>query len=165
MKTLLIIRHAKTEQKNYDQDFERELTERGEKDCKLMSDRLKSQNVTPDLVKISPSKRTVQTAAHFEKHLKWKSESIEFVPELYNASHHVLFKAITGTDNAIDIIAIVAHNPGITDLFNYVGTSVIDNLPTTGIGLFTFETDDWNKLEPHQGKLLWYSAPKSNLEI
>lgn len=160
MKYLLLIRHAKTEQYGYDTDFERELTNRGIDDCKLMGSRIKKIKFVPDLVKISTAKRTRQTAKHLAKHLDWNKEIIEGLDKLYLASYQVIFNEIANTKNNIDSLAIIAHNPGITYLFNSIGNATIDNLPTCGMGLFKFEIKDWKDIKIKKGQLDWYSWPK-----
>jgi phosphohistidine phosphatase len=160
MKYLLLIRHAKTEQHGFDNDFERRLTNRGEEDCELMSDRLKKVKFMPGLIKISAAKRTRQTAKHLANHLNWKKEKIESFEKLYLASYKVLLYEIAHTNAAVDYLAIIAHNPGITELFNYIGNATIDDLPTCGMGIFTFDIDSWDEIAAHKGKLEWYSWPK-----
>ena len=160
MKYLLLIRHAKTEQNGFDNDFERKLTDRGEEDCELMSDRLKKLKFKPDLIKISAAKRTRQTAKQLGKHLDWKKDSILKLEKLYLASHKVILYEISNTDSDIDSLAIIGHNPGMTELFNYIGNATIDNLPTCGMGLFKLDIKNWNEITAHKGKLEWYNWPK-----
>ena len=160
MKQLLLIRHAKTEQKGYDKDMERELTERGHNDCQIMSGRLKKIGYTPDLVKSSPSARTRQTTKNLAKELGWEKEKIVFPDTIYLATHKELLDEIAGTEKNVDMLALVGHNPGITEFFNYLGDATIDNMPTCSIGLFQFEIDNWNDIDAHKGKLIWYSWPK-----
>ena len=143
MKYLLLIRHAKTEQKGYEKDMERELTERGHNDCDIMSRRLRKKEFTPDMVKVSPSKRTRQTVKNLAKELDWEKEKIIFSDKIYLATYEELVDEIANTEKSIDTLALVGHNPGITELFNYVGNATIDNMPTCGIGLFQFEIKDW----------------------
>src|SRR5687767_9607071 len=112
MKYLLLIRHAKTEQKGYEKDMERELTERGHEDCKIMADRLKKQGYEPDLVKVSPSKRTKQTVKNFAKQLKWDTGKILFSDKIYLATPKKLTDEIADTPKRIGTLALVGHNPG-----------------------------------------------------
>ena len=160
MKRLLLIRHAKTEQKGYEKDMERELTERGHNDCDTMARRLEKKGYTPDLVKVSPSKRTRQTIKNMAKHLNWEKEKITFSDNMYLATYQELADEIRNTENGIFTLALVGHNPGITELFNFIGNAVIDNMPTCGMGLFQFEINDWKDIAAHKGKLEWYSWPK-----
>jgi len=159
MKRLLIIRHAKTEQINYENDFERTLTERGHKDCKTMSARFMKLGVVPDMVLVSPSKRTRQTADNLAKYLKWDKQSLVTLPNLYNASQKVLFNEIMLTDNSTNTLALVGHNPGITELFSSLSLDSIDNLPTTGMGLFELKISNWQDLKADSGILIWKSWP------
>ena len=60
MKTLLIIRHAKS---SWDiaslNDFDRSLNERGKKDAPRMAKRLKEKDIYPDVMISSPAKRGI----------------------------------------------------------------------------------------------------------
>ena len=87
-------------------------------------------------------------------------KKIESFEKLYLASYKVLLYEIAHTNAAVDYLAIIAHNPGITELFNYIGNATIDDLPTCGMGIFTFDIDSWDEIAAHKGKLEWYSWPK-----
>ncbi len=162
MKYLLLIRHAKTEPWGYGNDIERSLTDRGVEDCNVMGTRLKKIGFVPQLVKISPSKRTRQTAKFLAKSMDWKKDKVVIIDNLYQASAKAIYNEIALTDNSIHSIAIICHNPGITDVFNSFGTAAIDNMPTCGMGLFVFDITNWEDLENETGELEWVSWPKKN---
>jgi len=63
MKTLLLLRHAKSswEDTKLD-DHNRPLNERGKKDAPVMGDYLKNKNLTPDLIISSTAKRAKDTS-------------------------------------------------------------------------------------------------------
>ena len=55
---------------------------------------------------------------------------------LYGGSPATLVRVLRETPPAIETVAIVAHNPGITESVNLLaGTAVIDNMPTFGVAL------------------------------
>jgi phosphohistidine phosphatase len=62
MKTLLIIRHAKSSWESNLTDFERPLNERGKKDAPIMAQRLLDRKISIDTFISSPAKRAKQTA-------------------------------------------------------------------------------------------------------
>ena len=68
MKTLLIIRHAKS---GWDDpslsDFNRTLTERGKSDAVMMAKRIKNNSIKIDAFVSSPAKRAKKTAKIFMK--------------------------------------------------------------------------------------------------
>jgi len=59
MKRLVLIRHAKTEQTGYDQDFQRELTDRGVADAHNIVSDLKKWKIIPDKINTSPAVRAL----------------------------------------------------------------------------------------------------------
>jgi phosphohistidine phosphatase len=68
MKTLILVRHAKSSWKNISlDDFDRPLNKRGKKDAQLMGKKLKERQVVPDLILSSPAKRARKTAKAFAK--------------------------------------------------------------------------------------------------
>ena len=65
MKKVLLMRHAKSRQaKLHQNDHERNLSERGERDARTMAKFIKSKGVIPDIMWISDSKRTQETWKH-----------------------------------------------------------------------------------------------------
>jgi len=63
MKTLLLIRHAKSSWENpYLSDFDRPLNKRGKHDAPLMGGILKEKNMIPDTIYSSPAVRALETA-------------------------------------------------------------------------------------------------------
>ncbi|AXH96074.1 SixA phosphatase family protein [Ornithinimicrobium avium] len=63
-RTLVIVRHAKTEREHRDGDHERELVLRGVADATVLGRWLAEQELLPDLVLVSTAARARQTAEH-----------------------------------------------------------------------------------------------------
>lgn len=58
MKTIVLIRHAKSSWKDEDlDDFDRPLSKRGKREAPIMAEHLKSQNITIEKIFSSPAKR------------------------------------------------------------------------------------------------------------
>ena len=115
MKTLLLIRHAKSSWDNAQlNDMLRPLNERGRRDAPDMARRLLKAAVKIDLFVSSPAKRARDTAELFIREYKRNANEIQFIPELYLASVQTFKEAIAGLDDANDSVAIFSHNPGIT---------------------------------------------------
>jgi phosphohistidine phosphatase len=55
---------------------------------------------------------------------------------------------------------IVGHNPSLTDFVNLFLKSPIDNLPTSGVVSFSFETDSWEKIPAARRKTNFILIPK-----
>ncbi|MDZ7649748.1 MAG: histidine phosphatase family protein [Cytophagales bacterium] len=93
MKTLYIIRHAKSCWDNLDlSDFERPLNDRGKKDAPRMGKRLKERRVTPDVMLSSPATRALVTCQEIAKVLGFPEEKIKTDKRLYHASEDLNLK-------------------------------------------------------------------------
>jgi len=95
MKTLIIIRHAKSSWANLGQDdAERPLNERGKKDAPEMARRLKERGLKIDLFASSPAKRAKKTANYFAEEFDTKKDDILIVDELYGAGVQNFYNVI-----------------------------------------------------------------------
>ena len=75
MKTLLILRHAKSSWNNLDlPDYDRPLNKRGKRDAPRMGDFLRHQDLVPDLIISSTAKRAKKTAKLFAKAVGYKEK-------------------------------------------------------------------------------------------
>ncbi|HBY54043.1 MAG TPA: hypothetical protein DEH15_16555, partial [Marinilabiliales bacterium] len=77
MKRVIIVRHAKSVPYGYDDDFHRDLTERGIEDANKISRRLKELGIVPDLVIASPAVRTMHTSGIYCKNLGYDLKSVQ----------------------------------------------------------------------------------------
>ena len=92
MKTLLLVRHAKSDWSTPSLgDFDRPLNERGKKDAPVMANRLIDKKVSIDAFVSSPAKRAKKTATVFAKEYKRDKDDIIFIEELYGAGEDVFF--------------------------------------------------------------------------
>lgn len=161
MKTLYLIRHAKSSWSNASlSDFDRPLNERGKHDAVTMGDRLLKQNILPDCIISSSSKRTKKTAKRITKALNFKFSNVQFKDELYHANHLTLMKTLCEVQDKYNSIFIIGHNPGISNFCDYLTHQAID-FPTTGIAKITFEVDSWMEITSGYGVLEWFDYPKN----
>src|ERR1700754_58855 len=115
MKTLLIIRHAKSSWDNAEtSDIDRPLNDRGKRDAPAMAQRLIKAGVAIDRFVSSPARRARQTAELFTQTFGKKGKEILFIPELYHASLETFKDVVSGLDDKDDSVALFSHNPGIT---------------------------------------------------
>ena len=162
MKTIVLIRHAKSDKKSKKNgDFERPLSKRGKKDAPLMGKILKS-HVTPDLILTSPAERAMQTAQSIASEYGLNGETVQANLNLYMEPKSIMLNVIKQTDNRYNTIFVVGHNPGVTDLINYLSLESVDNLPTSGAFAVSFDTESWADIDSASGKLLFYEFPKKN---
>ncbi len=139
MKNLILLRHAKSCWKNSSlPDFDRPLNSRGIKNAPAMAELVRRKNIPLDLILSSSAKRTSETTKTFIRILDYKKEVL-FLDDLYSASSKTILNKIQMVDEICKNILVVCHNPGITDLANYIGNTFIDNIPTAGIVGFSFD--------------------------
>src|ERR1700722_1542569 len=100
MKTLLIIRHAKS---SWDigslNDFERPLNERGKKDAPEMAQRLLDKKISINAFISSPAKRAKKTAEFFCSAYNKKEEDIIFISALYHVNTQTFYEIIESIDD------------------------------------------------------------------
>jgi phosphohistidine phosphatase len=161
LKTLLIIRHAKSSWENNLSDFERPLNERGIKDAPVMAQRLLDKKISIDTFISSPAKRAKKTAELFCDVYKTKITDIHFVAALYHAQAAVFNEVIKNIDDQFNTAAIFSHNPGITTFVNELVENVqIDNIPTCGIFAVTIDIDKWSDFNKGRKQFLFFDYPK-----
>ncbi|MEP7319194.1 MAG: phosphoglycerate mutase family protein [Panacibacter sp.] len=161
MKSLLIIRHAKSSWDNLSQkDFDRPLNERGHHDAPIMARRLLDKKINIDAFISSPAKRAFTTCKYFASAYGVKENKIILVPDLYEASVMDFYDAVSNVDNSFSSIAVFAHNPGVTAFANMLTNAQIDNMPTCGIFSVKAETNNWQDFARCKKTFRFFDFPK-----
>src|SRR6185437_7349009 len=162
MKTLLIIRHAKS---GWDDpslsDFNRTLTERGKSDAAMMAKRIITNEIKIDAFASSPAKRAKKTAKIFMKEYKKNETDLLLIPSLYEPSVADFYDAVETLDDKNDIVAIFSHNPGITEFVNSLECSPIYNMPTCAIFGLKIKTKHWKEFTEAEKEFLFFDYPKN----
>tara|TARA_B100000809_G_C15136148_1_gene530677 strand:- start:2866 stop:3360 length:495 start_codon:yes stop_codon:yes gene_type:complete len=162
MKTLYLIRHAKSDWKNTElTDFERPLNKRGLKDAPFMSEKLKELAFNPDHIISSPSQRTTTTAKLICEEINYPLKDVCFDQSIYEASTNTLISLINLLPNNKNEIVIIGHNPSITELSNYLTDDYIGNMPTCSIVKIELEIDNWNEIVRGIGSQIFFIYPKA----
>ncbi len=163
MKKLFIIRHAKSDQSFFGNDFERPLNERGKSDSFLMANRLMEKQGTLDAWVSSPAKRAKKTAESFCSTYGNNVEDIIYVSALYHASPDVFYEVIGNLDNSFNKVALFSHNPGITYFVNSLVTDVeLDNMPTSAIFAVQANITQWSGFAKAKKEFLFFDYPKKS---
>ncbi len=161
MKELLVIRHAKSSWANLGQDdFDRPLNERGIKDAPEMARRLTARSILIDTFISSTAKRALSTATYFAEAFQKTVNDIIQKQELYHAPPERYYQVIKKTNPLINTIAIFAHNPGITDFVNSLGTTQIDNMPTCGVFAVKLHITEWSEFITCKKEFWFFDYPK-----
>ncbi|MEO5943716.1 MAG: histidine phosphatase family protein [Ferruginibacter sp.] len=163
MKTLLIVRHAKSSWADFGKtDFERDLNERGKKDAPEMAQRLMEKKIKIDTFISSPARRAKKTCKAFCKEYDGDGDKIIFIDKLYHASVEVFYSVIASLNEEDKHVAIFSHNPGITEFVNTLIKEVqIDNMPTCAVFSITTDAKNWSSFRDSEKKFLFFDYPKS----
>lgn len=108
----------------------------------------------------SPAVRALTTAQLFAEPLNYKAEKIQQCAEIYEAGVSTLLKTINEIDDRNNCVVMFGHNPGLTDLFNYLTDNDLINLPTSGIVKIDFDLDSWKLVSHGIGISTYIDYPK-----
>ncbi len=161
MKTLLLVRHAKSNWDNASlSDFERPLNERGKEDAPMMAQRLKDKKIDINGFVSSPAKRAKKTAKAFMKEYGMEHEELTLIPSLYEASTKDFYDAIEQIDDKNNSVALFSHNPGISDFVNSLEIFPVYDMPTCAIYALEISTDSWKQFNEAEKRFLFFDYPK-----
>lgn len=162
MKTLLLIRHAKSSWEDPSlNDFDRPLNERGKKDAHFMAKRLADKKIRIDAFVSSPARRAKKTAEFFSKEFGEGEDHIILRSELYAAHPQAFEEVVSKFPNKLDHVALFSHNPGITEFANTLTKTKIDDMPTCSIFAVRIGTDKWNEFENAKKEFWFFDYPKA----
>jgi phosphohistidine phosphatase len=143
MKTLLILRHAKSSWKFPDlSDHDRPLNRRGKRDAPRMGKTLKERGLVPDLVISSTATRAKDTASAVAKHSGYKGKRIRF-ESLYAAEPGAYLAVLRELTDNYQRVLIVGHNPGVEELIELL-TGEIHIVPTCTLAQIEFDIEKWS---------------------
>lgn len=163
MKNLTVIRHAKSSWDNPElEDHQRPLNKRGYEDSLLMANILKRYNLYLDKVYCSTAQRAKSTIEILAKELNINSGLIEYVDDLYNASRRGILNFLKKLDDDLNNVAIVGHNPGLTDLAHFLLYDFDVDLPTCSIVNINLDIEKWLELKSGLGTLVFFEYPKKH---
>lgn len=162
MKRIVIVRHAKAVQYGYDRDFDRELTERGEKDAGNIGCELKRRGIVPDLMISSPAARALKTAHIFAENLGFELSRIQEKMTIYDGLNTAEFLSIVHQlpENAQNVF-FFGHNPGFHYLVSNLSEHFWGEMPTCSTVCIDFKVESWHEIEARTGKTAFQLVPKN----
>ena len=159
MKTLLLLRHAKSSWKDANtRDFDRPLNQRGLKAAPAIGRLIRKRKLQPDLVLSSPAERARQTAQLALDAAGLKTE-LRYDERIYEASVARLFEIISQIDDEANQVMLVGHNPGLEELLAAL-TGEGRSFPTAALACVELSIEKWNKVRAGGGQLEWLAKPK-----
>ena len=155
MKQLIILRHGKAEQDTMAKDdYDRVLTERGQKNARDMGGYIGKRAGKPDLILASSARRAHETAILAAQGAGYPEEKIQTDQNLYFAPAAWILNNLSKLPDNVNSCLYVGHNPGVTDLINDMGVR-LDNLPTASAVCFEFQLDAWVEITPEKANFMW----------
>jgi len=160
MKTLLLMRHAKSSWNNARlSDYERPLNERGRHDAPRMGELLRREGLIPDLIIASSAKRAATTAELVALELSLDSD-IRYTEKLYLAEPNAYITLARQLDNEIETLLMVGHNPGVQELVEWL-TGEEEMMSTAALAHVRAPIQKWSELiEGKQYELAHIWRPK-----
>src|SRR5436190_21424389 len=160
MKTLLLLRHAKSSWKNSDiDDPERPLNKRGKKDAPRIGRLLHDENLLPDLIVASSAKRCRKTAEHVIHTSGYRGET-RICGELYEADAAKLREFLSKLGEQAARVLVIAHNPGLEEFLESL-TEAYTPLTTAALAKIDLPVDSWANLGSEtRGNLLSTWQPR-----
>ena len=157
MKTLLVLRHAKSSWSDSAlADHDRPLNHRGERDAPRIGNLVRQQRLTPDLIISSDAVRARLTAEAVAEAAGYAGE-IRLEPILYGAAPDDIVVALRTAEPEVETVMVVGHNPGLEALVGQL-TGERPDLPTAALAQIDLPIDRWRDLnETTRGTLveLW----------
>ena len=157
---LWVVRHAAAEHSFDKRDFDRSLRRKGHRQAKRMERWLPTQPDPASLVVTSAARRALETAQHVLRGFALSDDALGVDRTLYGASPGTLIEALRQLPAGTGNVALVGHNPGVSDLVEVlIGTSFPD-LPTCGIAVLACPAP-WGDLVPGVAELAMVATPDS----
>lgn len=168
MRRLILLRHAKSDWPDGIADPERPLAPRGRAAAPLVGAYLSRESLVPDLVLVSPARRTRETWDLVAPCLP-RSPKAAPEPRIYEASAARLLAVLRDQPAEVHTLMLVGHNPGMEDLAELLvheGPTLArdamgEKFPTGALAVIDFPIDDWAAIAPHLGRLDRFIVPRA----
>lgn len=142
MKTLLIMRHAKSSWDNdYLADHDRPLNKRGQTDATRMGRLLVEQDLVPDVIVSSSARRAVETAEAAANAAGFDGE-IQYTRDLYHADPEIYLDVLRQVNERYPRALLIGHNPGLEELVTDLAGRD-ERMPTAALACFRIDTESW----------------------
>lgn len=160
MKTLLLMRHAKSSWKDDAlPDHDRPLNKRGKRDAPRMGKLLREQDLIPDLILCSTSVRATSTAQAVLDECGGGAE-IQRHPEIYDGDEADILEILCCLPEEAQTVLLVGHNPGLEVLVEMLSAENAA-MPTSAIAQIELDLQRWQDLnEVTPGRMKGYWSPR-----
>lgn len=160
MKTLLLLRHAKSSWKDAElDDHDRPLNKRGKSDAPRMGALLAQEKLLPDLIVSSTACRARKTTELVIKHSGYRGET-RLSPELYHADRASLVRLTANLPDHCARVLLVGHNPAFEEFLELITGGYVP-LTTTALACLEMSLETWVRFSADtRGQLLKVWQPR-----
>ncbi len=153
-KKLAIVRHGKAASPNRKlSDYDRPLQAKGEEQVLACSQKIQKYG-TPHRILCSAALRTLSTAEILASELGYPREQIDAYDTLHNAPAEAWLQTIGNYHKEHDYLLIVGHNPGMSDLVQYLSGDYGAYLGTGEHKVLECALDAWEGLSKQSASIL-----------
>jgi phosphohistidine phosphatase len=156
-RTLLVLRHAKTEDVRLgSKDSQRRLTPDGERSAREVGDYLREQEIKIDTVLCSSAVRAQQTLELLKLGDQVDPDSVEIAERFYDAGADTLINAVRELSDDCRVALLVGHAPAVPGLVHELTDPATSNaeavaaiesrFPAAALAQLEFE-GDWSSIE------------------
>ena len=148
---LIVMRHAKSSWSDASlDDHDRPLNKRGRRDAPRIAHELHHRGWIPDRIRVSSSKRTIQTLELMEAISNDAIVDVE--PNLYHSSISTLLQIVEEIEDGKTTM-VLSHNPGSEILVHQLSNR-LEVMPTAAAALFEKQQDGWKLVDVLRPKYL-----------
>jgi len=160
MKSLLVLRHAKSSWKHPElADHDRPLNKRGQRDAPRMGELLREQDMIPDLIISSTAKRARQTAEMVADTSGYQAE-IQFERSFYASEPEALIDILQQVADDNDCVMVIGHNPDLEELLEML-TGNWERMSTAALAKIELPINEWVRISAEvAGKLVDVWRPR-----
>jgi phosphohistidine phosphatase len=151
MKTLLILRHAKSSYRGPNSlDHNRPLDELAKYDARNVGYFLRNKDMTPDCIISSVAVRAKSTAEHVAEVCKYKLEVV-LEQSLYQAKTIDYLNIIEGISDKHTRVLLVGHNPTVEEVIEML-TDSLDTIrmPPCALAHLNLQIEKWSDLNKQE---------------
>jgi phosphohistidine phosphatase len=159
MKTLLLLRHAKSSWKDQAlHDHDRPLNKRGKKDAPRVGVYIKEKDLVPDLIISSTARRTRDTAQAVAEESGFPGD-VELYQDLYLSDTACYLDILSSLPDTSNRVLVVGHNPDLEELLTLL-TDVSQHMATATLAQVDLPISSWGELnEATDGRLQFIWSP------
>ena len=159
MRSVVLLRHGKSDRSTGVEDHERPLTMRGCRAAAAIGRFVSAAGQIPDLAVTSTAVRARETLRLAHEAGTWGCPTRED-PRLYGASVADVLALIRREDVGVQRLLLVGHEPAWSaTLTTLIGGGEF-RMPTCAAGQVDFDVADWSGVEPGAGELAWFLPPR-----